>query len=130
MENHTAPTAVLTCEVMGMYESPIKIFESAIDSLSKSLVKDKEDAIVLAIHQQLGVDVDRGELLRALQYDRFQYEKGYADGKADAEAALVRCKDCKKSIKCSPGVVCSRSNGLIGITENDFCSYGERREGE
>ena len=48
--------------VMGMYESPIRIFESAIDSISKSLVKDKEDAIVLEIHRQLGVDVDRGIL--------------------------------------------------------------------
>ena len=45
---------------------------------------------------------------------------------ADVEE-VVRCKDCKKSIKCSPGIICSRSNGLIGITENDFCSYGERR---
>ena len=114
---------------MGMYESPIKIFESAIDSLSKSLVKDREDAIVLAIHQQLGVDVDRGELLRALQYDRFQYDKGYADGKRDAEAALVRCKDCKHSIEGGLDYcVCNKSHLLL--KDDDFCSYGERREGE
>ena len=81
--------------VMGMYESPIKIFESSIESVSKSLVKEKEDAIVLEIHRQLGVDVDRGELIRALQYDRFQYDKGYADGRRDAMAELVRCNDCK-----------------------------------
>lgn len=115
---------------MGMYESPVKIFESAIDSLSKSIVKDKEEAIVLAIHQQLGVDVDRGELLRALQYDRFQYDKGYADGRRDAMNDLVRCEDCKhynnKDVNLLPHCT------LSGITkfEDDFCSDGERREGE
>ena len=64
----------------GMYESPIKIIESAIDSISKSLIRDKEDAIILEVKRQLGVDVDRSELLAALQYDRHQYDKGYVDG--------------------------------------------------
>ena len=119
---------------MGMYESPIKIFESAIDSLSKSLVKDKEDAIVLEVHRQLGVNVDRGELLRALQYDRFQYDKGYADGKRDAEAALVRCNDCKHlkyGYQCyNPLGMTLNNNGdaYVLVDGDDFCSCGERRD--
>ena len=119
---------------MVMYESPIKIFESAIDSLSKSIVKDKEDAIVLAIHQKLGVDVDRGELLRALQYDRFQYDKGYADGKRDAIAELVRCENCDWYRPHEDGICvnpkCGKSWYGCPVPPEHFCSYGERREGE
>ena len=115
---------------MGMYESPIKIFESAIDSLSKSLIKEKEDAIILEVKRSLGVDIDRSELLAALQYDRFQYDKGYADGKADAEAALVRCKDCKHFIKEEHGCDHHGYYYPVHVKDDDFCSYGERRDGE
>ena len=109
-----------------MYESPIKIIESAIDSISKSIIKEKEDAIILEVKRSLGVDIDRSELLAALQYDRFQYDKGYADGKRDAEAALVRCKDCKHSIEGGLDYcVCNKSHLLLN--DDDFCSYGERR---
>ena len=124
---------------MGMYESPIKIIESTIDSFSKAIIKQKDDAIFAEIQSSFGVDVDREELIRALQYDRQQYDKGYADGKRDAEADLVRCKDCKyyregeifKDIK-----FCFRLRGdndkPVGynFSEDDFCSRGERREGE
>jgi len=34
--------------------------------------------------QEYGITVDKEELIKALQYDRGQYEKGYADGKRDA----------------------------------------------
>ena len=51
------------------------------------------------------------------------YAKGYADGKADG---VVRCEDCKwwKYETCKNGF------GLAFNGEDDFCSYGERREGE
>lgn len=35
---------------------------------------------LLKVTQEMGLDVDREELLKALKYDRGQYEKGYADG--------------------------------------------------
>ena len=105
-----------------------------MDSITKSLVKEKEDAIILEVKRKLGVDVDTGELLQALQYDRFQYDKGYADGHRDAMDKLVRCKDCKNCRKC----VYPFSNNTFNeckvwrsmTRDNDFCSYGERREGE
>lgn len=104
-----------------------------MDSFSKSLIKQKEDAIIFEVQRSLGVDVDRGELLQALQYNRFQYDKGYADGKADAMAKLVRCKDCKhygyepydNGDKC-----CVRWEEWIFPFENDFCSCGERKDKE
>lgn len=116
-----------------MYESPITIIESAIDSFQKSLIKKKEDAIILEVQRSLGVDVDRGELLRALQYDRFQYDKGYADGKRDAEAALVRCKECDFCHYNSSNDTykCSSMNGMYRtVKPDDFCSYGERKDNE
>lgn len=67
-----------------MYKSPISIIESTMDSLYQTIIKQKDDAIFAEIQHSFGVDLDKDELIRALQYDRGQYEKGYADGKADA----------------------------------------------
>ena len=69
-----------------MHESPIKIIESTIDSFSKAIIKKKDDAIFAEIQSSFGVELDRSELLRALQYDRDQYDKGYSDGRSDAVA--------------------------------------------
>ena len=63
-----------------MYKSPIEI-------ITKDLVTKQEDGIYQAVLGQ-GVVVDKDELIRALQYDRGQYEKGYADGYAAARAEI------------------------------------------
>ena len=42
-----------------------------------------EGEIMKAV-QRVGIDVDKDELIRALQYDRGQYQKGYMDGFKDA----------------------------------------------
>ena len=39
---------------------------------------------LLRVTQEMGLDVNREELLKALQYDRGQYEKGYQDGCRDS----------------------------------------------
>jgi hypothetical protein len=75
------------------------------------------------------VTVDRAELLRALKYDRCQYDKGFADGKAAAMDELVRCKDCKYRDELSKQCACPMAIGwdVLLPDDNDFCSYGERR---
>lgn len=35
------------------------------------------------IRQKVGYNINKDELVRALQYDREQYQKGYEDGKSD-----------------------------------------------
>ena len=72
----------------------------------------------------------------AEQAYRNGYDKGYEDGKKDA-VGVVRCKDCKhwKLIdSLNPHWECQIFHGLheYGYLTNadDFCSYGERREGE
>ena len=47
-------------------------------------VNAKFEGELLTVAQEVGFYIDREELLKALMYDRGQYEKGYADGKADA----------------------------------------------
>lgn len=49
---------------------------------------------------------------------------------------VVRCKDCKHSVKynckndaCYSFTICRRRDGYSeGVEEDDFCSYGERKE--
>ena len=61
-----------------MYVSPIHVnyTEPIVETL-----KDKFDNAVFQAVQEVGIEVDKDELLKALQYDRGQYEKGYSDGR-------------------------------------------------
>ena len=57
------------------------------------------------------------------------YKNGYEKGYADAKAEVVRCKDCKHLEISGCYGECKR--GYMGIVKPwDYCSYGERREGE
>ena len=113
-----------------MYEAPVTIYETAV----QTIMEEREGAIIAKIQSAFDVDVDKKELLRALQYDRNQYEKGYADGKAEAMAKIVMCKDCEYGIDEEHNGLysCHASPwGMGGYNKaDDFCSYGERREGE
>lgn len=59
-----------------MYNSPVTIYENII----QQEMQDKENAIIAEIKSQIAVDVDKDELIKALRYDRHQYEEGYEDG--------------------------------------------------
>lgn len=60
-----------------MYNSPIKIFEHA-QTISELIEKDADEYIYKAV-LSLNIDVDKDELIKALRYDREQYDKGYHD---------------------------------------------------
>ena len=100
------------------YESPITLITGQITS---ELVQGVDGEIFKAV-QKVGVMVDQVELVRALAYDRGQYEKGYAD----RDAEIVRCKDCENK-ECR-----GRENRIVcGITGEShqpdwFCKDGER----
>ena len=55
-----------------MYKSPIEIITGQIKT-------NYEDGIFRAV-QNVGINVDREELLKALEYDRGQFEKGFKEG--------------------------------------------------
>lgn len=63
-----------------MYQSPISVYETAV----QSIMEQRENALFAKIKDAFDVQVDKEELIRALQYDRGQYEKGYFDGKEEA----------------------------------------------
>ena len=58
-----------------MYKSPIDVF---ITNIQTQLLEQQENQIYQAI-QKCGVNVDEVELIKALNYDRNQYQKGYND---------------------------------------------------
>ena len=62
-----------------MYKSPI---EKIYGELQTQMVQEDENMVMKAV-RKVGVNVDKGALIKALQYDRNQYTKGYEDGKND-----------------------------------------------
>jgi hypothetical protein len=69
-----------------MYEAPIQITYGQIKKMM-------EDGVLRAV-QSYGVKVDKPELLRALQYDRGQYEKGRQEGRAEVVHRIRRYLLC------------------------------------
>lgn len=70
------------------YEAPIEInIEEDFPDPGAMAVSEIENMISSAV-LKVGITVDKEELIKALRYDRGQYEKGYADGKCDAAAAI------------------------------------------
>lgn len=59
------------------------MYTSPIDVTYREMQMQVEGDIYKAV-QKVGVNVDKEELLKALQYDRGQYEQGYKDGYAKA----------------------------------------------
>lgn len=58
------------------YESPIKCI---MDDIAKQMAVEFDNNVYKAI-QRYNIDVDKDELVRALAYDRNQYNKGFKDG--------------------------------------------------
>lgn len=59
-----------------MYQSPIELLTKTISS---NLTETVNGYIYKAV-DELGVHVEKDELIKALQYDRHQYEQGFKDG--------------------------------------------------
>lgn len=72
-----------------MYECPITTYiDEAINAINQEIV-EQENAIAYKITETIGIEVNREELIKALKYDRDQYEKGYADAKAEMKWTKV-----------------------------------------
>lgn len=105
-----------------MYESPIKVFQS-------NLEMQFEGEILKAV-QRIGITVDKDELIRALRYDREQYQKGFDDAMKNA-VPVVRCKDCEYFRLNDENVpYCLNPFGLNDPEPNGFCNYGGEKKCE
>ena len=99
-----------------MYESPysVSITEKVTKEISEGI-----DAFVMKITAGANITVDRDELLKALAYDRGQYETGYGDGYNDGKrdagqwiSAKERLPDVMKEV-----IVCDKTpNGIRYVT--------------
>ena len=105
------------------YKSPIEIIYGDMTH--------KLENEVFTVVQNIGINIDKDELIKALQYDRNQYEKGYADAMMNA-VPVVRCKDCKYcDLNPYPGYFYCDALGMdLNADEYPpdmfFCADGER----
>lgn len=70
-----------------MYKSPIELIFGGLQT--------QIEGGVMRAMQNVGVNVDKDELIKALAYDRQQYEKGYADG---ARTQRPPCRMCLNAL--------------------------------
>lgn len=63
------------------YKPPINIFERQLETKIKN-------GVYKAV-RELGIEVDKDELFKALEYDRDQYIAGYTDGKREATKEIL-----------------------------------------
>lgn len=68
-----------------MYKSPI---EKVYSDIHTQMVQEDEKVVMKAI-TKVGVNVDKEELIKALQYDRNQYTKGYEDGRNEVLDKII-----------------------------------------
>ena len=65
-----------------MYESPIT---QNITDIATQIREAQDGRLVYEVQQAIGYDINKEELIKALRYDRDQYQKGYEDGRKDNE---------------------------------------------
>ena len=72
-----------------MYKSPIDIeYEYPDTSFIRAVNKQIDEKTIEAV-VNVGITVDKDRLIKALAYDREQYDKGYDDGFNDGRKALA-----------------------------------------
>lgn len=77
------------------YKSPIEI-EYGQPRYTQSI----DDMVMYTIEQDVQIKVDKDELIKALRYDRHQYEKGFRDGRASAIKDLYpACDELTEKIR-------------------------------
>lgn len=87
------------------YQSPI--VAGVVNNVNAEILKLYEDTALAEIKTTIGFNIDKEELIKAIAYDRHQYEKGYQDGKAEAEQGTGwisvndRLPECESVIKCN-----------------------------
>ena len=123
-----------------MYKSPIKFnyeditmtcdpIRDAQEKLAKDAGEAFDNAVMSAIFQ-IGIHVDKDELVRALTRSQELYTQGYDDAveQLESESGIIHCNSCtfyKKSGHC--GLYCSEYGNPIPMQPYDFCSNGEKK---
>lgn len=107
--------------VLSKYHPPIEVYMGDMDvvSFTKKINEELDNEICYEIRQKFCVDGSNEELMKALNYDRNQYEAGYRDGLNDGleKAAASPWKPYPEE---NPG---SRGTYLVIIEYDDGTRY-------
>jgi hypothetical protein len=125
--------------------------QAAIDALDKRFdsIPLEQTAEILQLRKDLrelpsaqpytDEEIQKMQDIEQAQFDKIR-ELAYQDGKADAMAEIIRCRDCCYWI---PGLItdndcfippkCGKYQSgkyqqMVGHSADDYCSYAERRE--
>ena len=93
-----------------MYKSPIEI---TCDNYMKQYVEQFDNSVFMAIEKKFGANIDRAEPVKALNYDRGQYEKGFEDGKKAAQPTWISCAERLPDEQ--QEVICLTSDGSFRV---------------
>lgn len=63
-------------DITESYINPISL---VMEEMSEMISKEIDNNMMVSINQTMGFNVDKYELIKALKYDREQYDKGYMD---------------------------------------------------
>lgn len=109
-----------------MYESPIEIIKGAFTT-------EYENGVMTAV-QKYGVNVDKEELIKALNYDREQYRKGFEDGVQSRSMATATWESCGEFYEHRSGLEkfkCNCCGGEVvlyfGAKYPNFCPHCGRK---
>lgn len=81
-----------------MYESPIQV--NLLEGYEK-FKREMDEMIGDEVYKHvldLGIQVDKEELEKAMLYDRHQYMKGYKDGLDEAEKRIEKAREALEGI--------------------------------
>lgn len=104
------------------YQSPIEVIQTQM--------RNQIEGNIYQAVMNVGVNVDKEKLLKALHYGREQYQKGYKD----RDDQIVRCKDCKHWLSMNrfdPDYHPGRGECELNCWVRDFdwfCADGKRRD--
>lgn len=102
------------------YESPIK---KLVMEVEKKMMQEEENQLFMSVKQAVGFSVDKEELLKALKYDRDQYEKGYIDGLKANDWIPTK----ERVPTTSEDVLITHSNGVsVGYWNGAYWTSGRR----
>ena len=119
-------------EIKNALEDWVSPVELIYEDAKNTFFEQTEEHIMARVESTLGVKVDRDELIKAMNYDREQYRKGFENGYKKRNAEIIRCKDCIYNYGIMHNCEFSKDDIVCtmwetdGMHSDDFCSSGER----